>query len=258
MRWTNVFLAFSLVGCAIAQAAQQPEAFEVASVKPHRGPEPSGGGKISVSGSRLTVDFYGLFALITFAYDVKPYNVSGASALDHTYYDIVADAGEGRARTKAEFRPLMQTLLVDRFKLRVHRESKEMPVYALVVGAKGPKLKETAPNPDPDSRPDFHSSGTRGRALIRTCPKCTMQQFVDIIRSADGMDRPIIDKTGLAGTYEIELTYVPANRIGRGPDNGSDEADLFTAIRDLGLRLEQQKSSVEFLVIDHTEKPAEN
>jgi uncharacterized protein (TIGR03435 family) len=258
MRWTNVFLAFSLVGCMIAQAAQQSEAFEVASVKPHRGPVPPGGGKLSVSGSRLTVDLYGLFALITFAYDVKPYQVSGASALDHTYYDIVADAADGRARTKAEFRPLMRTLLAERFKLRVHRESREMPVYALVVGPKGPKLKETAPNPDPDSRPDFHSSGTRGRALTLTCLKCTMQQFVDIIRGADGMDRPIIDKTGLTGAYEIELTYVPANRIGRGPDNGPGETDLFTAIRDLGLRLEPQNSSVEFLVIDHSEKPVEN
>jgi uncharacterized protein (TIGR03435 family) len=256
MNCTKVFLSLSLAGAAFAQAEKQPEVFEVASVRALPGPA-AGGGKLSISGSRITVDYYSLFGLITFAFDVKPYQVPGASALDRTYYEIAADAGDGRARTKAEFRPLMQKLLADRFKLRVHSESKEMPVYALVVGAKGPKLKETAPGPDPDSRPDFHSSGTRSPALTRICSRCTMQQFVDIIRGNDGMDRQVIDKTGLTGTYEFELTYVSANRMGRVSDNSSGEADIFTAVRDLGLRLEPQKSSVEFLIIDHSEKPTE-
>src|SRR6185312_14065376 len=103
-------------------------------------------GKISVSGSRLSVDLYSLFGLIMFAYDLKPYQIPGAPDLDHTYYDIVADAADGRARTRDDFRPLMQTLLADRFQLRVHREQKEMPVYALVVDAKGAKLKSSDPD----------------------------------------------------------------------------------------------------------------
>ena len=195
--------------------------------------------------------------MIRFAYDVKPYQLPGASSLDRTYYDIVGDAGDGRTRTLDEFRPLMQALLADRFKLRVHRESKEVPVYALIVDPKGSKLKESAPGAEPDPRPNWHSTGTRGRALIRSCPKCTMQQFADIIRDNDGMDRPVIDKTGLTGTYNIELTYVPQNRMGPGADS-SGEADIFTAVKDLGLRLESQKSSIELLIIDHCEKPAEN
>jgi uncharacterized protein (TIGR03435 family) len=262
MRLTHIFLASSLVGCAFSQAIPPSQGFEVASVKPHLGPMPTGGGKISVSGSRLTVEIYALSALITFAYDVKPYQVPGASALDHTYYDIVADAGDGRARTKDEFRPLMQALLADRFKLRVHLEDKEMPVYALVVDAKGPKLKASAAGAEPDApreaRGDWHSGATRGRAITRTCVKCTMQQFADIIRGNDGMDRPVVDKTGLTGTYEFELTYVPQNRMGGGVDSGPDAVDIFTAVKELGLRLEPQKSSVQFLIIDHSEKPAEN
>ena len=141
MRLTSVLLASSLVGCTFSQATQQPEVFDVASVRPDPGPAPSAGGKFSVSGSRLTVNFYSLFGLIMFAYDVKPYQIPGASTLDHTFYDIAADAGDGRPRTKAEFRPMMQALLADRFKLRVHREFKEMPVYALAVGTSGAKLQ---------------------------------------------------------------------------------------------------------------------
>ncbi len=258
MRLTNIFLAFSLVSGALTQAAQQPEAFEVASIRPHSGSQPVGGGKLSVSGSRLTAEFYALFALVMFAYDVKPYQVPGASALDRTYYDIAADAGDGRVRTKAEFRPLMQALLADRFKLRVHREYKEIPVYALVVGTRGPKLKEGAPAIEPDSRPNWHTGATRGRAVTRSCMKCTMQQFADIIRDNDGMGRPVVDKTGLTAAYDINLTYVPEYRMGRGPDNGSDEVDIFTAIKDLGLRLEPQRSNVELLIIDHFENPTEN
>jgi uncharacterized protein (TIGR03435 family) len=261
MRLTCIFLASSLVGCAFSQATPPPQEFEVASVKAHIGPMPPGGG-ISVSGSRLTVPHYGLAALLAFAYDLKPYQIPGASALDHTYYDIVADAGDGRTRTRDDFRPLMRALLADRFKLRAHLEDKDMPVYALVVDAKGAKLKASAPGgkPDPlrDAHGDWHSSGTRGRALIRTCVKCTMEQFVDIIRSNDDMDRPVVDKTGLTGTYEFTLTYVPQNRMGGGLDTGPDAVDIFTAVKELGLRLEPQKSSVQLLIIDHSEKPTEN
>ncbi len=257
MRLICIFLA-SLIGCAFGQPVPQSPSFEVASVRPHVGPPPTGGGKFSISGSRLTVELFGLAALIRFAYDVQPYQVPGAAALDRTYYDIVADAGDGRTRTRDEFRPLMQALLADRFKLQVHRESKEMPVYALIVDPKGSKLKENAPGAEADARPVWHSNGTRGRALIRSCPKCTMQQFADIIRDNDGMDRPVIDKTGLTGTYHIELTFVPQNRMGPGGEIGPDEVDIFAALRELGLRLEPQKSSIELLIIDHSEKPAEN
>jgi uncharacterized protein (TIGR03435 family) len=254
MRLTCIFLVCRLFGCAFSQAMPPPQAFEVASVKPHLGPMPAGGGKISVSGSRLTVDLYSLFALLRFAYDVKPYQVQGASTLDHTYYDIVADAGDGRARTQDEFRPLMRALLADRFKLRVHREDKEMPVYALVVDAKGPKLKASAP----DAITEAHTTGSSGRAIIRSFSNFTMERFADLIRSNDGLDRPVIDKTGLLGSYEFKLTYVPQNRMGGGLDTGLDDVDIFAAVKELGLRLEPQRSSIENLIIDHSEKPAEN
>ena len=262
IRLKNVLVVCSLLGCAFSQPATQSEFFEVASVKPHQGPPPAEGGKLSLSGSRLNVDFYALAALVTFAYDVKLYQVPGVSSLDHTYYDIVADAGDGRARTKAEFRPLMQSLLADRFKLRLHRENKELPVYALVAGTKALKLTPIAPVAERDAlrdpRGEWHSSADRGRAITRHCMGCTLQQFVDIIRDNDGLDRPVVDRTGLTGTYDIRVTYVPQNRIGGGLDTGPDEADVFSAVKELGLRLESQTSTVELLIIDHFEKPAEN
>jgi uncharacterized protein (TIGR03435 family) len=254
MRLICMCLASGLIVSAFSQATPQPQGFEVASVKAHHGPMPTGGGKFSISGSRLTIDFYSLFGLIMFAYDVKPYQLPGASALDHTSYDIIADAGDGRIRTRDDFRPLMQALLADRFKLRVHLEHKEVPVYSLIVDTKGLKLKESAPG----ASPEWYVNASSGRAITLNCPKFTIEKFTDLIRNSDGMDRPVVDKTGLTGTYEIRLTYVPQNRMGRGSDSGSDEVDIFTAVKDLGLRLEPQKSAVEFLIIDHSEKPAEN
>ncbi len=208
-----------------------------------------------MSGSRITVQLHALSALIRFAYDIKPYQLPGAAALDRTYYDIVADVGDGRPHTTAEFRLLMESLLVDRFKLRVHREDKEMPVYALVVGKEGLKLKETAAPPDPDIPPKWHFTlRPGGSAFILACPACTIEQFATYIRDNDGMDRPVINKTGLTGTYNISITYVPTYRMGHGQPT-SDDVDIFTAIKDLGLRLESQKASIEILTVDHYEKP---
>lgn len=262
MRFTYSLLAFGLTVCAFCRAAAQTQAFEVASVKPHLGLGPTGGGKLVISGSRLTVEYYALLALLTFAYDVKPYQVSSASPLDRTYYDIVADAGGGRPRSKDEFRRLMQALLADRFKLRSHREYKQLPVYSVVIGPKGPKLTTSAPgaesNEPHDPRGDWHVNAARGRAITLSCRSCSVQQFAEIVHGNDGMDRPVIDGTGLAGMYDIKLTYVPQNRMGGGAESSPDEVDIFTAIKDLGLRLQPQASNIEVLIIDHFEKPAEN
>jgi uncharacterized protein (TIGR03435 family) len=257
MRLTYILLATSVVGSAFAQgtppADTLPQAFEVASVKPHLEAIPKTGGKISVSGSRMTVEIYSLFGLLMFAYDLKPNQIPGASALDHTFYDITADAGDGRVRTRDDFRPLMRALLADRFKLRVHLEDKEAPVYALVIDAKGSKLKASAPG----AATEWHTA-VSGRAFTRSFTNFTMAKLADVLRDNDGMDRPVIDKTGLTESYDFTLTYVPQNRMARGQDGGLDDADIFAAVKELGLRLEQQKSNITSLIVDHSEKPAEN
>jgi uncharacterized protein (TIGR03435 family) len=135
---------------AFDQSSSQP-AFEVASVKPVEGFR----GRMydfSSSGPRMRYIAYPTIQLIMEAYNVKNYQVTFAPTVKpptggeygDAYYDIEAKAEGDRARTRDEFRPMLQTLLTERFKQRFHRAAKEMPVYALVVGKGGPKLKESA------------------------------------------------------------------------------------------------------------------
>ena len=239
---------------AFGQSAPPPRAFEVASVKPHPGPVPRI--DISTSGSRLTAEAYTVLGLIMYAYNLRNDQVSRTTSLltvGDTMYDIVAKAEREGTPTRAEFRQMLQSLLADRFKLEVHREMKEMPVYALVVGKNGPKLKESAPDADP-----WAYTGVSGRNYEVTMPKATMERLVKEISNAAFLDRPVLDKTGLTGTYDIRLTYTPENRMSRGPEPDLD-VSIFTAVQDqLGLRLVQQKADVEILVVDHVEKPSEN
>src|SRR5580658_3035508 len=141
----------------LAQPATSSRPFEVASVKPHTGPGRVG---ISTSGPRLNAEPANLWALIAYAYNLKTYQIPSTpplSALGNEYYDIVAKAEGDGAPTKDEFRGMLQLLLADRFKLAVHRETREIPVYALVVGKNGPKLKPSAPDASADTH--FAASG---------------------------------------------------------------------------------------------------
>ena len=148
---------------------------------------------------------------------------------------------------------MLQTLLGDRFKLTFHREQREMPVYALAVAKNGPKFKESAPDADP-----IQHHSMNGRNNVITMPKATMDDVTAAIANAF-LDRPVVDRTGLTGTYDIKLTYTPETRANReaGPD--PTDISVFTAVQSqLGLKLEAQKAMVEILVVDHVEKPSGN
>ena len=144
---------------------------------------------------------------------------------------------------------MLQSLLATRFQLKFHRETKETPVYALMVGRNGPKFKESA------AGGTFHSlTSVNGRNQIAELTHATMDQ---IIGSITFLDRPVLDKTGITGTYDIRLEATPEFRINNNPQPG--DTSMFTAVQEqLGLRLEQQKLSIEVLVIDSVEKPSEN
>lgn len=153
---------------------------------------------------------------------------------------------------------MVQLLLADRFKLRFHREMRQMPVYELVVGKNGPKFKGSAP----DASPVAHY-GPSGRNYQATIPKATMDDLVDVI-AGSSVDRPVLDKTGLTGTYDIKMTYTADVKANREAEDLSD-ISIFTALQEqLGLRLEPQrpqKAMVEIVVVDvvdKVEKPAEN
>ena len=162
------------------------------------------------------------------------------------HFDIVAKAEGDAAPTKNQMRQMIQALLADRFQLKVHRERKELPVFALVVGKNGPKLSE----PDP-SKPGMRTMGN-ATGLHITAWQSTMQQLADQLSNTAG--RPVLDKTGLTGTYAWKLDFSPDVAA---PDSGIPT--MSTAVQDqLGLRLEAQKAPIEILVIDSAEKPSAN
>jgi uncharacterized protein (TIGR03435 family) len=140
-----------LLSCAaFGQSAPAVRTFEVASVKPHEGPMYRLG--VTTSGQRLTADACNVLMLVMYAYHVKNFQLAGTAPLfkeDNTRWDIVAKSEGDTAPTRDEFRQMLRSLLAERFQLKVHRETREMPVYALVVGKNGAKFKESSPDADP-------------------------------------------------------------------------------------------------------------
>ena len=230
--------------------------FEVASIKPNPGPWHVLLG-YSSSGPRLTLEAYTVSDLIEEAYGLKNFQVMLAESrarqvVYDAHFNIVAKAEGDGTPTKGEFRLMLQRLLEERFNLKSHREMKELPVYALVVGKDGPKFKESAPDAVLNSK-----HGVNGRNQTMTLVKATMESLADDISRDFGIDRPVLDKTALTGTYDIKLEATPEFRINHG--SASDDISVFTAVREqLGLKLEPEKGPVEVLVIDHVEKPSED
>lgn len=228
--------------------------FEVASIRVHAGPLQRVAG-FSSSGARLTLEGYNRRQLIMEAYDLKSYQVSIPDAISQqdTYFDISANAEDrGTAPTKSDFRLMLQTLLAQRFNLKVHAEKQEMPVYALVVEKSGPKFKESGPGA---TGPGLF--GVHGRNQTIANPRETMSALADDLQNGFIMGRPVVDKTGLTGIYSIQFEATPEFRVGR--DSQAEDVSVFTAVQEqLGLRLEPSKESVPVLVVDHMESPTEN
>ncbi len=176
----------------------------------------------------------------------------GAISVGDTFFDIVAKADGEAAPTVSEFREMLQVLLADRFHLKVHHEMREMPVYALVPGKNGSKLKPSVPDAGEGGRLQVVDRNYR-----MAIPKASMDDVVDAVANAF-LDRPVVDRTGLTGTYDLKLYIHPDIRSNRGEPNDAD-ISIFPAVQEqLGLKLEPQKASVPILVVDHVEKPSEN
>jgi len=243
-----------LMSSAVCGQPAPPRAFEVASIRPHEGPLHTILG-FSSSGTRVMLEGYLPVYLVMEAYKLKIYQVSFAPSAPHPdddYYDIVAKAEGDGAPTRDEFRPMLQKLLADRFNLKFHREMQEKPVYALVVGKNGPKFKESAPDATYSGY-----GGVNGRNQYMKGSKVNMEWLAEMIPNIAFVDRPVVDKTGLTGTYDLRLEATPEFRINNNPDPADISA--FSAIQDqLGLKLEPQEAMVEILVVDHIEKPSAN
>jgi uncharacterized protein (TIGR03435 family) len=233
----------AILGTFLAVAAQTPPAFEAASVKPSA----PGSTDQSVGfepGGRFVAKSLTLKGLLRMAYDVRGFQISGGPKwVDSDLYDVETKA-EGNPRTP-EVRRMLQGLLADRFKLKLRRESRETPVYWLVVGKSGAKLQQA----DGEATPNHIR---RGSLDTRT----TMEGLARLF--SGWLDRQVLDRTGLDGLYEIKLEWMPEEQP--GVEIASQPgASLFSSVQEqLGLRLESKKGPVDILIIESAEKPAEN
>ena len=268
--------------------------FAVASVKPSSGCEEGTGGPrlgISTSPARLSIKCQTVDFLIRAAYlangrdplfispEIYTQPIKGSPAwIKSDRYTIDAKT-EGSQSRETMLGPMMQTLLEDRFKLKVHRETKEVPVYELTVAKGGPKLqgsREAGCVPfEADKEVSLpqgkHLCGVLIRSVNPSVPTAlygaTME---DLCRSLSRLvGREVIDKTGIAGVFDVRLELSSADLFplarmvpsdGDAPASATDPSgsSIFTAVQKLGLKLESRRGPGHFLVIDHIERPSEN
>jgi uncharacterized protein (TIGR03435 family) len=249
------------------QQTGRPE-FAVTSVKPNNSNCCVSGGVGNGGGGGRDVT---LTMLIATAYQIQQFQISGGPSWIHSdRFDVEGKAEDPKA-DYAQLRLMLQSLLEDRFKLKLHRETQKSSVYELVVGKGGPKIKLAADQESPDvNGPSSPGSPRPNRGGFRFGPgsmignAATLSLFARFL--SQRLDRMVIDKTSLAGRFDIDLLWTPS--VGENPfdfgGNPIPPADslrpsIFGAIQEqLGLKLEPARGPVEVLVIDHVEKPTAN
>jgi uncharacterized protein (TIGR03435 family) len=309
---------------AAAVLIAQTATFEVASIRPatdarRTASEPffcSFGcfneGRLKIAGARVDIAFMSLDQLIARAYRVKLSQLSGPDWMRSQRFDILATMPEGMSA--AQVPEMLQAMLSERFRLAIHRETRDQPVYALFVDKNGPNLKEAASAAISDAPSDTTLNSPQGPVQVRQTDNgsmvtrstwgpmrftlsvngqkgpemellsVTMPMFADALTQF--MDRPVIDKTNLKGSYQIGLStqdmesFLAAKAMASGPirvppppgkdpprsdPNAATASDptggstIFKSMEKLGLKLERTKMPVEMLVIDHLEKaPTDN
>ncbi|HEY4089276.1 MAG TPA: TIGR03435 family protein [Bryobacteraceae bacterium] len=286
-----------------ASLAQRPQ-FEVASIKPcspDMAPQGrSGGGPLSreTFPERLTLTCSTVKGLINMAYvlfagaHVDPLSSvpieGGPTWINSDLYRIEAKAASAQSQETLHG-AMLRKLLEDRFKLKIRRETRQIPVYALTVAKGGPKLERfkegncvpvdmvkmtsqfppgLAPMLQPGQKGCPKQGTMKGRNVTQNFEGSTLDEFCKF--ALHGMDRPVIDKTGLTGLFNIKLTYAPdevsdatlRNHGTLDPDEPSDDpagTSIFIALQQqLGLKLDATKGAGSFLVIESVERPTGN
>lgn len=299
-----VTAAFGLANAAASQAqpqAQDTPAFgpefkyDVASIKPDKSDSSWVGFRARPAADEFIVKNVTLRGLFGMAYrrdngktPFRPEQILGTpNWFDSEKYDVDAKMDSAVAAEMEKLSPdqrtlarqhMLQVLLAERFNLTVHLETKELPVYNLVLAKNGPKLKEAKPG---DTYPDgikFADGSKGGANFIDMRPTSTggmtiigqgvpVEKLVGLLSPQLG--RTVLDKTGLTGKYDFTLQFAPNDsqmqadaadgQAALGASDPSGSPFLFTAIQQqLGLKLESSKGPVEIIVIDHVEKPSEN
>jgi uncharacterized protein (TIGR03435 family) len=276
--------------------AQTPArlAFEVASIKPS--PPLSSmvseiqSGKLDVrmrmDGARVDFKYMPLAGLLAQAYKVKSYQVSGPDWIKTQLFEIHAKLPEGS--NKDQIPEMLQTLLAERFNLAFHREPRELPVYVLIVGKNGLKMKEVVEEPaapvpagkDTTAVRKMNTSFNPESGIRMEIPKIKMEDFVEML--AQFTDRLVLDRTELKGSYEVVLDIplelkMPPKPMGAADPSGDPGASapsrelidtsasipagssIFKSIQKLGLKLDSRKEPTEMIVVDSADKePTEN
>ena len=240
-------------------AADAPAVFEVATIKPSNPDTP---GKVfAMRGRQFATINTTLSDLISFAYRVHAAQITGAPEwIETAKFDITArPQAEGQPNDR-QVRAMIQKLLEERFKLTVSRGTKELPVYVLTVGKGGHKLTQNDRNPN--GLPSLFLKG------FGTLPalNASMADLANLLQSTV-LDRPVVDRTALAGRFDFTLHWTPDESQFRGvggraagpSTDPNAPPGLFTAIQEqLGLRLDNTRAPVEVLVVDRVERPTEN
>jgi uncharacterized protein (TIGR03435 family) len=280
LKWIGIALLASIGLAQIETEKTSTPHFELISVKPNKSPDICKGLLQFLPGGRFVATNIPLIQVIAAAWNLpfqsQRLRLASGVKLPGDIYDIeaIAEKGTFPPGLMAEVRTLrmrlmLQELLEDRFKLRVLREPKEQPVYMLVVGKGGPKMEvsrfqdekcaDTSPNWI--SNPACHwmdggqDSGLHGASV-------TIASVVEYVN--EFTDRPLFDKTGLAGYYNVQTEgWAPMKLAGPkscegSVDSSGDRPTLFDVFEKLGLRMESQRAVIDMFVIDHVEPPGEN
>jgi uncharacterized protein (TIGR03435 family) len=267
-----VKLCTALVVTVLACAQESAPVFEVASIKP-ADPANNGTSFNTLNGGGLRVSGANLRALIMTAYNIRNFQLSGGPGWVYTErFNVLAKPDHAGDEGPADYRKMtneqrraaaelmrrrLQSLLSERFQLVIRRETKEMPIYGMVIGKNGVKMTES----EEGANSSMSTSNTR-----ITCQRCTMGELAVNLSSITG--RPVRDETGLTGKYDFKMEWAPELKAGgveRGEGAPADLAStpeaptLFTALQQvLGLKLEPKKGPVDMYVIERAEKPSEN
>jgi uncharacterized protein (TIGR03435 family) len=268
--------------------------FEVASIRPSAPPSAAADRMnvgVHIDGARISCTSLSLKDYITSAYQVKIYQVVGPDWIGGERFDIAATLPAGA--TGEQVPDMLKALLADRFGMKFHRETRDFPVYGLVVAKGGLKMKESTPDPDDSSdkpKAATNVTGTGGRGGVHIeyghgsfftmadnkfiARKLPMASFSEVLARFE--DRPVVNMTELNGSYDFDLEFTAedylamlirsaiAAGVTMPPEalrmlSGSSGDSLLNALQRLGLKLETRKAPLEVLVIDHIAKmPTEN
>jgi uncharacterized protein (TIGR03435 family) len=231
-------------------AGSQPS-LGVATIKPHDPNDPCRGcSGFTTDGSRMTIHNKGISNLIQVAYSINPRQLVGAPEwIFREAFDIVLTTGTPGEPSSAQWQDALQHLLAERFNLKIHHDTRALPVFAIEIAKGGPKIKTSGPDEKPDG--DDMRNGQDQTVKLTSASMCDFA-----IRMQHFADRPVVDHTGLTGRYNFALHYTVDESRTADPNA---PPELFTAVQEqLGLKFRPTKAPVDVLVIDHIDRPSEN